>query len=266
MGDTEMTEDLDKSFDENTAPDDADYNPQQKKTRKQNRPKVADTWTDENIGKLIAEVETRPCIWNAGDPDYKMRNKREVAWREISEAFDDGVRPVDQLTAKWQSLRTQYRSSVATAKRTKSGQGASKKPHWKFHSQMAFVDAAEQSQRVRTESNLSLDLDAQSDLTGVTDATLTDGNSVASGSSGVGVRKKTSAKDANNSEKEEVILAGIKTAMDRLHQPKKTPDELQTFGNYLVSDLRRIKSVEYLKEVQQQLLKLAWDLIDKQPV
>lgn len=127
---------------------DEDYLPTNKRARRQNRPKVADTWTDPDIEKLIGEVEVRPCIWNAGETDYKSRTKRDSAWNEICEAFES-AKTVDRLTAKWQSLRTQYRTSMANAKKTKSGQGATRATQWKFHSQMAFIGAAEQSQTAR---------------------------------------------------------------------------------------------------------------------
>lgn len=115
-----------------------------KRKRNQIQPKVNDSWSDDNIIKLIAEVEIRSCIWNVGDANYKSRTKRDSAWQSIATTFENKI-PVDQLTAKWQNLRTQYRTSLASAKKTKSGQGATSKPHWKFHSQMEFIGAAEKA-------------------------------------------------------------------------------------------------------------------------
>lgn len=241
-----------KDVDEN----DENYSPNPKKQRKQNRPKVINTWLDKDVEKLITEVETRPCIWNVGDKEYKLRNKRDAAWLEIVGVFRT-TKTVEELTAKWQSLRTQYRTSVATSKRTKSGQGATSKVHWKYHSQMAFIGAAEQSQSVRSESNFSMGSHNETD---------DDASTTVSGNSGIANRNKKITGASVDSENENVLMDGLKCAMERLQQPRKTADDAQTFGNYLVTELRKIRSDEYRKSVQRQLLQQAWDLIDKQPV
>lgn len=237
---------------------DKDYAPSPtgaKRKRIQIRPKVSDSWSDDNIIKLIAEVEIRPCIWNVGNGDYKNRNKRDSAWQSIATVFDGEI-PVDQLTAKWQNLRTQYRTSLASAKKTKSGQGVAFKPHWKFHSQMSFVGATEQSQTVRSESNFSLED--------------TDIGEFESQASGEAVRNRkivsTSKNMANTNETDQMLLSEMKGALDRLQQPKKAPDDVQTFGNYLVTELRKIKSAAYRETTQRKLLQLLWDCIDKEPV
>lgn len=240
---------------------DEDYTPSPtsaKRKRNQIRPKVSDSWSDDNIIKLIAEVEIRPCIWNVGTDDYKNRNKRDSAWQSIATVFSDEI-PVDQLTAKWQNLRTQYRTSLASAKKTKSGQGVAFKPHWKFHSQMSFIGATEQSQTVRSESNFSLE-----------DTDIGEFESQASGSSGEAVRNRkivsTSNNMANTNETDQMLLSGMKCALDRLQQPKKAPDDAQNFGNYFVTELRKIKSAAYRETTQRKLLQLLWDSIDKEPV
>lgn len=93
-------------FDGMDEPDDkgnVDYNPKRgKSVRRQKRPRVTEAWSDEDIQKLISQVEDYPCIWNVGEKDYKNRSKRE-------------------------SLRTQYRSNVATAKKNKIGRRCKKK-------------------------------------------------------------------------------------------------------------------------------------------
>ena len=88
-----------------------------------NRPKISSNmWKDKNIVKLITEVEIRPCLWNVGGKDYKLRNKRDAAWKEIQVLFGDSFSP-QQLPSKWQVLRTQYRSNVTNSEKTKTGQG-----------------------------------------------------------------------------------------------------------------------------------------------
>lgn len=123
MADEDDWDDIDsqKGSQKGTQKDDEDYVPakRNKRSRTQSRPRVRDTWTYDDIEKLITEVEVRPCIWDVGTTDYRNRTKRDSAWRDISTAFDND-KSVDQMMAKWQSLRTQYRTSLSNAKRTRS--------------------------------------------------------------------------------------------------------------------------------------------------
>lgn len=246
--------------------DDDEYTPNQKRTkrkRNQNRVKISHTWSHEDIVKLITEVETRPALWNVGHVDYKNRNKRDSAWQEVYAIFVKKI-PVEELTTKWQNLRTQYRTAKANAKKTKSGQAASDKPHWKYYSQMDFVGAAEQNQTVQSVSNIiGEDMD---------DSVAAVSGSSSSGNSGVAFRKRKADQTSTTvnigeetSNKEETLLAGMQMAMDRLQQ-KKPADDIQTFGHFLVSELRKVKSPSYRQSTQRKLLQLLWDCIDKQPV
>lgn len=252
-------------------PQDDDFVPNQrgaKRKRNQSRQKIADSWSHEDTVRLISAVETRPCLWNVGEADYKDRTKRDSAWKEVSSMFDNRI-VVEQLTTKWQNLRTQYRKLVTANKQTKSGQEFTQPPHWKYYSNMAFVSAAEAAQTVRSESNLSFENE---------DDLLT----TASGSSGIGVRNrkigqssgsgsKTSTitsinEDKDKAERDKVIMSGMKCALERLQQPKKTQDDVQIFGNYLVSELKKIKSVPHREDTQRQLLQTVWESIKNQPV
>lgn len=79
-------------------------------------------------------------------------------------------------------------------------------------------------------------------------------------------RKRTSPDtEARSWDENRKLMSSVPTTSS-LQQPEQAPDDIQTFANYLVSDLRKIKSDEYRESVQRQLLKLAWNLIDQQPV
>lgn len=124
-----------------------------KRIRKQPNRKVIDSWSDEDIIKLIGGVELKICLWDARSDEYKNKTSRENAWREVAKIFDNKT-AVQQLAAKWQLLRNQFRASSPSAKNTKSGKGVEKKPQWKFYSYMKFIAAAEREQNVHSESNL----------------------------------------------------------------------------------------------------------------
>lgn len=260
----EYEQDKDGNLSDDTQKD-ADFSPTpNKRTRHQNRTKVIETWTDEEINKLISEVETHPCIWNAGCKDYKNRGKRDSAWNEIAAAFEK--KPAAQLTAKWQNLRIQYRASLTSSKKTKSGQGVSKVPHWKHHAQMSFVGTTEETQSVQSESNSVFD-----DVESASASSATNSNATTSGSSGKAVRNRrvndeTASQDDTDKKKEDLILSGMQVAIDKLQKPKKESDEIDVFGKYLVSELRKIKTDVYRQTTQRKLLQLLWQCIDEQPV
>lgn len=136
-----------------------------KRTRKP-PPKVDHSWTDDQIIKLIEEVEAQVCIWNAKSADYKNINMRDIAWQAIATSFE-GTIPVKQLSTKWRNLRRQYRASNTNRSKTKSGQGAANPPQWKFHPNMSFVGNAEEEQTVVSETNFSSILDAVSNCFGI---------------------------------------------------------------------------------------------------
>lgn len=217
-----------------------------KKKRVQKRSKVNYTWYIDDIEKLIGEVEARPCIWDAGCGEYKDRYKRSSAWTEIAEIFENEI-SIDQLSAKWQNLRTQYRKSLTSNDKIKSGQaGGSSTPHWKFHSQMAFVGNAEQVQTADSESNMSFNDDNDSCSTTTSSAQRT-------------------KKNLPSTDNDEIMVKGMQCAMARLERAKQAPDEVQAFGNFLVAELRQIKDANYRSRTQRQLLQLLWDCKDKEP-
>lgn len=115
-------------------------------------PKIADSWTDDDIIKLIGEVEQRPAIWDWSCAEYKVKTNRENAWSEIAVSFENKI-SIQQLGIKWQYLRRQYRNSCDSLNKTKSGQAASKTPQWKFHSHMAFLGNIEKERNVISVSN-----------------------------------------------------------------------------------------------------------------
>lgn len=265
----DIVEDYSNIPDSDNLEKDPDFTPtDSKRRRKQIRSKVDhESWTDENISKLISEVEIRPCLWNAGDKEYSNRNKRIASWKDISTSAFDGKIDDKQLVTKWQGLRCQYRTTLHHYQRTKSGQGASKPPHWKFFTQMSFIGDTEKEQSVQSDSNLSIEGDKEDSQTLGSDSLTM--------SSGIAQRKRksvasttsTSVDDATRkNDMDELMRAGMEAAIDRLQKPKQPADDIQTFGNYLVSELRKIKSTVYRQKTQRRLLQLLWNEIDEEPV
>lgn len=59
-----------------------------RKQYKQNRPKVADEWSHEDILKLIKAVEERRTLWDMSSAEYKL--PKTTAWQEVAEKIGTG--------------------------------------------------------------------------------------------------------------------------------------------------------------------------------
>lgn len=147
-------------FDDNPA--DFDFNPndasqltpQNPEQRKKKRRTVQMKWTDAQQEKLISEVEKYKCLYDEGCAENRDKNRREVAWKSVSDCFGDQI-PEEQCRAKWMSLRAVHRKILKELSKRKSGQGASTvKPNWKFFDNMKFIVDADKKNKMMSESNL----------------------------------------------------------------------------------------------------------------
>lgn len=136
--------------------DDDEVAPAPKRTKTTQKPtkKVLSEWDDDAIGKLILCVEHHPCLWNPKLKDYKNRNVRDAAWKEIRDIFDEKF-SVDELNAKWANLRIQFKSYASKVRKTKSGQAVvDQQVHWRFFKPMLFIQSCENDQYSTSETNL----------------------------------------------------------------------------------------------------------------
>lgn len=134
---------------------------------------------------------------------------------------------------------------------------------------MAFLRNIKQQKTIVSESNLESRPESATSSVSVDE--LTDGSTSQSFSSGVAPRKRNaktvaSEESANEKETEEVLLSGIKCAIDQLQKPTAVVDDVQSFGNYLTTELRKIRNVAYREQTQRKLLQLLWECKDKEPV
>lgn len=112
------------------------------------------TFNEEEVNLLIDAVEATTMLWDASNPDYKSRNKRDNAWQEISDNTFGGKFTVNELQLKWQNVRTQFKAYYAKSIETKSGQAAKNPVTWKYFNKMMFIQSADESQTPVSVSNL----------------------------------------------------------------------------------------------------------------
>uniref|UniRef100_A0A6P7GL85 Uncharacterized protein LOC114339527 n=1 Tax=Diabrotica virgifera virgifera TaxID=50390 RepID=A0A6P7GL85_DIAVI len=112
---------------------------------------------------LIESVREYPFLYDASDSSYHDNKKRDNAWVQISENFDQWT--ADDCRKKWISLRDSFRKAYRK-RRTTSGQAAKQIRPWKFETVMSFIipHIAERNQT----SNLARD--SESSNTSYTDA------------------------------------------------------------------------------------------------
>ncbi|XP_013127591.1 transcription factor Adf-1-like isoform X2 [Oreochromis niloticus] len=87
--------------------------------------------------KLISAVANHPELYDASCYFYRDRNKKDLAWRHISEEIGQ---PEDICRRKWKSLRDTYNKEKRTEKEKRSGSAAGSGRRWKFFAVMGFLD------------------------------------------------------------------------------------------------------------------------------
>lgn len=120
--------------------------PKKKKSSRKVARKVSYNWSDPAVvSKLIALVEQRPQLWDAGDQTYKL--PKSQAWEEVASAIGDGV-DWNEAKFKWMSLRVTFKTNVAKLRTKKSGQSSSESATvvWRHFKEMQFLETAEVAQ------------------------------------------------------------------------------------------------------------------------
>ena len=95
-------------------------------------------WTNEETCMLIDLFEERPCLWDVFDKNYHMRDKRDMAFKEIEAKIDFSVA---EIKAKISKLRSQLVREISKCTKTKSGQSTDElyKPTWTYWHKLQFL-------------------------------------------------------------------------------------------------------------------------------
>ncbi|XP_068244096.1 uncharacterized protein [Palaemon carinicauda] len=85
--------------------------------------------------KLIANVESYPCLYDFSHKHYNDPVKKEKVWNDIGKALHQ---PGITCKTRWSNLRDQFRR-VTKSRRALNGEPADKKKRWKYDEEMAFL-------------------------------------------------------------------------------------------------------------------------------
>lgn len=77
------------------------------KIQKSYRKKVESEWSQEQILKLIQEIETRRSLWDAGCAEYKL--PKEALWQEVADAIHITL---NDCKGEWSNLRITFNSNL----------------------------------------------------------------------------------------------------------------------------------------------------------
>lgn len=130
-----------------------DSNAGKKPKQKSYRKKVETVWPDENITKLINEVEVRRSLWDAGCAEYKL--PKDILWQEVSDAIPVSI---NDCKGKWSNLRTTFNYNLEKLRRKKSGQGADEhfQITWRYFKPMMFLERTKVCQATQSTSSMEL--------------------------------------------------------------------------------------------------------------
>lgn len=124
-----------------------------KQKQKSYKKKVESTWTDDEIYKLIKEIEAQRVLWDMGTPEYKL--PKDTVWQQVADIVSASV---NDCKGKWGNLRTTFNSNLSKYRKTKSGQGTDESCPitWKFFKAMMFLEANKVSQSTQSTSSMTL--------------------------------------------------------------------------------------------------------------
>ncbi|XP_075684280.1 uncharacterized protein LOC142652514 [Rhinoderma darwinii] len=100
---------------------------------------------DLNVGKMIQEVQSHPCLWDKGADGYSVRNVREDAWIDICKALYPDWTSLsraqkrcneEDVKKRWKSVRDRFMKEVRNAERC--GGSPLKKTKVSHHDELLF--------------------------------------------------------------------------------------------------------------------------------
>lgn len=230
--DEELTADFNCAVWEDAASTSTPINNAEKQKRK--RLHVTTSWTQENIFKLINTIELHSCIWEYSSADYKNRQLKDNAWRQVQKSII--VHSIDECKAKWSNIKISY-NNIKKKFTTKSGHGAKEQPHWPFWSAMKFYFNHDCAKTRTSETNLRLEseVDISNDETQTLDFI-------------------ENARPSKTTSPDDILVSAIKMLEEK-------DDKWTVFGHYMAVQMRDIsaKDEQTANELHADIIKKTMD-------
>ncbi|XP_055524911.1 uncharacterized protein LOC129718289 isoform X3 [Wyeomyia smithii] len=225
--------------------------------KRQAKPKVCSTWSDEETAKLISCVKYLPVLWNVREKKYRNKIARQNAWKKISENAFDRKFNDSELMAKWANMRIQYRSYFTKYGKTKSGHGDNNPVKWKFYETMHFIGRDEEEQTETAVSNpmIADEVPLESPFDKSTTSTPRFSKSRRSSQSS-SITTTSSAPIVAKEKKDDAAAKQV------TEQQQRCEDEFDVFGRYIASELRSLSDLKFARQVRLKLTRCLMDCIE----
>ncbi|XP_058812570.1 uncharacterized protein LOC131677055 isoform X1 [Topomyia yanbarensis] len=218
--------------------------------RKRERVKVAIDWCSDAIIKLIFAVRDKQLLWNPEHSDHMSKLKRDAVWKEIAhEVFDDQYE-ADQLVAKWNNLRIQFKSYWAKHRRSWADRGG-KQISWKYYKPMLFIAGNKRS---------SVKMESLDEIKHLPKSTPVRSTKMAQVKRRLTCPEHVSPKFSSPTSNRHSTTAG---GEQQSVQKVEKPDSFQVFGNFVAEELRKIPDLVLANQVQRKLNRYLMDCMDE---
>lgn len=111
-------------------------------------------WSKEETYSLIESIQECPELWNVKAKEYRDRNKKQKALKNLAEKYDTTEAEIQR---KLHNLRTQFNQEIKKVKKRKSGDGVDDlyKSSWEYFDALKFLMLNESSS-AETADNLTV--------------------------------------------------------------------------------------------------------------
>ncbi|XP_064079515.1 uncharacterized protein LOC135196604 [Macrobrachium nipponense] len=209
-------------------------------------------WDSTQTKLLIQHYERFPELWNVALKEYRDKEKKAVAVKEIPELLNVSEA---EIARRWHNLRCQMNNEIRKMKVKKSGMGADDvlvKSKWEYFDAFHFMIGCVKPQETTTLSSSKVNTENFPQTGGqVLNPDVTPGIS------GVGNTKGKCAKKSKHSEEDNAL----KNDIGILNQPQGD-DSL--FGEYVASELRQLRSIENRKRLKRAIMKTTIEIGEKE--
>ncbi|CAN8014240.1 hypothetical protein HPB47_023378 [Ixodes persulcatus] len=111
-------------------------------------------------GRLIAEVQKRPALWNMWVGDFRDTDVREALWEEVVAALAPDRCTVQQAKSRWRNLRDTFCKKWKAALRSNKSwtHGTVYGKEWAYFSRLTFLLECLNTQRVTAVTTVNNDV------------------------------------------------------------------------------------------------------------
>lgn len=120
--------------------------------------KIVYSWPHSEESRLIVAVQKQRPLWDQGCVEYKLAHVKSDCWDQVVEELANADINVVEAKKKWNSMRSNFKSSIGKYRARKSGQGTDDiiSMTWPHCKEMMFIESIEVEQSTESSSTMCL--------------------------------------------------------------------------------------------------------------